>query len=175
MAAYLTVLIPMQRPDRIAVFAAVCILVITAVSATSMQEPEFDPEAAEDGEQLKKAADAYNKQVDELPGYAKRVVGDERINANISVTSVEDIEADYLVYGIVMDGAKIDRVNTSALDDPTLTVYTSAETLEAIAKADNPKQRALRAFNGDGIQYEAHTLMNRIRFGLLSVWASIKT
>lgn len=164
----------MRWTMRTAAVAAICILVITAVSATSLQEPELDPDAAQDQDHLNEVADAYNRQVEELPEYAKRVVGDERINANISVESVEDFDEDRLVYGIEMDGAKIDSIGTGALEDPTLTVYTSAETLEAIASAEDPQQRALDAFNGDGIEYEAHTLMNKLRFGLLSVWASIK-
>lgn len=149
-----------NRVLSLAVVAGICITGIGLAAATMHHDVTVTQDGVENVDAL---VETYNNHSDQLPPAIASVIGGERINANISV------DDGHVVYGIVMDGKKIDRVEDGGIDNPTLRVYTSADTIDAITSADNPRQRAVAAFNSDEIEYEAVGFVNKIKFGVMSI------
>lgn len=136
-----------------------CLSTATAITIRG-QEVDFH---SIDQEQLEATKEQYNKQHSEdVPGLIKSLAGDERVNLNIST------EKGPAVYGFVMDGMKMSRVEKGGIEDPTLIVYTSEETLKAIAEADNPRDRAVQALRDDEIRHETVGFFRSVKYGVMT-------
>ncbi len=114
-----------------------------------------------------RAKELWNGNADRVPGAIRSLVSGERVNLHIETDEGER------VYGIVMDGAEIAAINETALDDPTLEVFVSLETIRSIASAERPSQRAVQALNSGDIRYETKGFLRGLLFGAVSLGARI--
>lgn len=146
----------MRRP----LFLLVLALSIPVVAAQQPASPSRD-------QNLDALVDYWNQRADAVPRPIQVLIGDERINLNITA------ENGSVTLGVVMDGVKIDRIQREPLADPTLSITMDVETLAAIASAENPGRRAVKALQEGEIRYEAHGLGNRIIFGGLSLFIGV--
>jgi hypothetical protein len=131
---------------------------VTAADATSLSVDDLDQDRLDDV-----AEQYYTAFASQLPGLIASVIADERINVYIET---EDGEA---VYGVVLDGTNVSGLQTEAVADPTLRIYTSMDTIGSIAESENPKDRAVAAFKSDEIRYEAVGFFRRLTFGVVSI------
>lgn len=119
-------------------------------------------------EQIDEAVQEYNDQyTDKVPGLVKSLVNDERINVNIST------ETNPIVYGAVLNGMEIQQVEEGGIEDPTLKVYVSTDTIETIAQAENPRKRAVTALKQDEIRYETVGFWRGLKYGVISTLIKI--
>lgn len=134
-------------------------LLAVSVPFAAAQEPASPSQA----ENLDALVDYWNARAEAVPGPIQALIGDERINLNLTAGN------NSLVLGVVMDGVTVDRIAEEPLDDPTLDITMDVETLAAIVSADNPGRRAVEALNDGEIRYEAHGIGNKVVFGGLSL------
>ncbi len=149
----------MQKAFVLVLMTVLCTVAATAITVNGheINLQNIDPEQIEEGVQ------AYNTNyTDQVPGLVQSLVGDERVTVNISAGN------DTIVYSVVMDGMQIERVEDSGLDDPTLIVYTSTETVETIVTAENPRDRAVNALREGEIWYETVGFLRTLKFGAVS-------
>lgn len=112
---------------------------------------------------IDKAVKQYNEQHSkDMPGVIKSLGGGERVILNISTNTTP------VVYSMVMDGMKVETLKEGPVDNPTLKIYTSAETLAAIAEAKKPRKRAVKALRQKEIRYKAVGLFRQIKYGLMT-------
>jgi len=129
---------------------------------------QIDP-ATGDVSDLDAVVDAYNQRSDAVPTVIADVVGDERVNINITGNRSS------AVYGVVLDGMNVTRYEAGGLDDPTLDVYTTTDTVVAIAEADDPRDRAADAFTSDEIRYEPRGgIMQQIKYTVVSMLVRVQ-
>lgn len=118
-----------------------------------------------DQQKIDEAVETYNSQyTKQVPGLVKALVKDEQVNVHINMTHTDD--ADAVTYGVSMDGMKIDRVKKGGLDEPTLKVYTSTDTVQAIAEAENPRKRAVKALKKGEIRHESVGFFRGLKLGI---------
>lgn len=95
----------------------------------------------------------------ELPDYVAALFGDEVANIHIETANGE------IVYGLVTSDGVITEFRESALDDPTVNIYSDQQTIDDIQNSENPLLELQVALDEDRITYQAVGVMNRIRWG----------
>lgn len=128
---------------------------------TPVQESAFN---LDNPDQL---AQQYNQHADALPSVIASLIGDERINLHLETSEGKQ------VFGIVMDGTRIDTVTVGGVDNATLTVRTDLQTVSEIASAEQPAKRAVQALRQDKIRYETVGLVRTIKFGILTGFLTV--
>jgi predicted metalloendopeptidase len=119
-------------------------------------------------DRIDRAVERYNNQHSkDMPGIVTSLAGDERVVLNISTNSTP------VVYGMIMDGMKIETLDNGPVDNPTLKIYTSAETLTAIAESEKPRKRGVQALRQNEIRYETVGLFRKIKYGLMTTAVKI--
>ncbi len=96
----------------------------------------------------------------ELPGFTKKIFGDERIN--IYVTSSEGKET---VIGLVVEDGKFKELSLSKLGDATLNVRGTEKIIKQIKDSKNPLVSFRKALNDETIDYSAVGIAKKIKFG----------
>ncbi|MDY6776766.1 MAG: hypothetical protein SVQ76_01510 [Candidatus Nanohaloarchaea archaeon] len=112
-------------------------------------------------------ADIYNQNAEKVPDLVKSLVAGERINIHLSVDGRER------VVGIVMNGSEVGRVVKGGLENPSISVYTSRQTVRDIVSSDQPGREAVEALNDGRITYSVEGIFNKIKFGVVSVLSRI--
>ena len=107
---------------------------------------------------LDKIKNTVNENADKIPNFIKTVFGNE--NINIKLTTNEGTVVDLWVK---TQNAKIVSLDYGELDNPTIIVYTSEDTLNRIAKSEKPTDELLYAMNSGEIRYETKTVTSGIR------------
>lgn len=110
---------------------------------------------------------AYNENADSLPSLVKSLVSGERVNVHIDTADGE------IVVGAVLDGAQVTTVKRGGIANATVEFHTDEKTVTAILAAENPRQRALDAFNSEHITYEAHGFGRSIKFAIISTVSKV--
>lgn len=105
----------------------------------------------------------YNANTDTLPGLARALIADERINLHVA------IDGENRTVGAVMDGVRIGSIEEGGLENATVELYTDEATIQEIATATNRGRATVRALNDGGIRYESRGLWNRVTFGVVSL------
>lgn len=89
--------------------------------------------AVVDSASIQYYVDIYNNRVDNAPDILKGLLGNERININITKN-----DGSILVTGFEMENARINRVVDGGVNDPTITVVTTEDAIDNIRSSDNP-------------------------------------
>lgn len=101
-------------------------------------------------EELKRQTDAYNENVDAIPGLLRGMVADERINAEIALE-----DGGTLDLAIGTDGsASVTEFREGSFERPTQVARTDEATARDIADAEDPGQAALDAVNDGRVTWE---------------------
>lgn len=152
-----------MNTTRITGIILISLLLISSGTALSVGGDTIDL-TDPDQSAIDDAVATYNEQyADQVPGLAVSLIRNERINANVTLQTGESI-----VYGVDMDDLNISTVEEGGVTDPTLTVYTHENTLETIANAENPKNRAVKAFKQGDIWYETTGFLRTVKYGVVS-------
>ncbi len=159
------------RGITIVALLAVLILLLPAVAADQADEdtPQehqavIDSFAQIDQEMLDEAVTHYNEDIaDELPGIVSSLVRNERINVYI-----EDDAGDEHVFGVATDGVAIETARIGGVDNATLRIYTSVETLDSIIYSDEPLNRTVEALETGEIRYEAEGFFRNLKMRFLT-------
>lgn len=122
------------------------------------QEPGVDLEGIDQG-MLDDLAEQYNEEyAHQMPRIVTLLAGDERINIHL-----ERDDGDEQVYGVALDGMEIAEASTGGVDNATIRFHTAVETMEEIASADAPRDRAAAAYDENEIRYEADGVLRNLK------------
>lgn len=108
-------------------------------------------------EEMDQAQQFVNNYSEDLPGFLKSVIGDQRINTNI------EADNDTIRYSATTEGITVENLTKGSLEDPTLVVNTSKETIEEISEAEDPAQKTRQKVKDDEITYESYGMFNQLK------------
>jgi len=100
----------------------------------------------------------------DLPRFAKGLFGNAKINLYITL---EDGTTEN--YGIVTQNGVVTSLADEELNNPSLNVYTTESIVRNLIQSDNAVASLQEALNSGGITYRAVGLINKIRFGFVSM------
>ncbi len=110
---------------------------------------------------LQELVNAYNKNLDKVPGFVKNIFGNERINLYIG---------DEAFVGLVGTDGNITEYKRGGIDGPTMKIHTTADTLHKLVDGD---KTLLEATKDKSITYEGVGLSKKIKFGFIKFFQSI--
>mgnify|MGYP006284777133 FL=1 len=110
-------------------------------------------------EELNNLKDNYNNNY-EAPGIVKSLFGNEKINLYIT-----DINA---TFKVTTEKAKITELEEGILEDHTLDVYTTEESIKKVIESDEPFEELIASIENKDITYKAATLISKIKYGIAS-------
>src|SRR3989338_2260890 len=132
----------------------ICILLLSTFTAADLQK-DFEKEMS-------------SLVGSELPGLAKNLFDEERIN--IYITSQE---GEVIVVGIATANGKISEVSADQLENPTLNAYITEKVFRRILASKNPLAAFRQAFENADITYSAAGYLGKIKFGVASFFLGI--
>ena len=106
-------------------------------------------------QQLQSYADKYNENIDDVPGFVKTIVGDQKIN----------LHYENFTYGLETEDMKVENV-TAPHDNSSLEIWVEKEDIEEIAEANNSKKKLKQKLDNDEIRYEEKGIINKVKFGI---------
>ena len=132
-----------------------------SIDTNTSIEPEVElSEALKKTDQMEQNLDAINEQVDRsLPGPLKSLVLGDRVNFRVDNTTL----------GIKSNDTAITGFEEGGVDDPTLEITMEESTIEEILQSNNTMNAFSDAYDGEGIQVEAHSFGNKVIFGAVSM------
>ncbi|MBW2992759.1 hypothetical protein KY345_06090 [Candidatus Woesearchaeota archaeon] len=103
------------------------------------------------------AMNEYNSNIDNVPSFVKAIFGDERINAEIELAEGSRR------YGIVTEKGIIMNVTEGYIEEHTLEVYTTEETVNKIIEAEDQVEALREALDNKEIEYKAVKVKTKIK------------
>ena len=91
------------------------------------------------GNDLQELKTQYNNNLDKVPWIAKKIIGNERINLFLTTNTGEVI-----IIGGVTKSAKILQIQQSKIDNPTLNIYITENTINRLKNKQVTIQQALK-------------------------------
>ncbi len=98
----------------------------------------------------------------ELQGSIGKYFADERINIRVGLETGQDIN-----FGIETKNKIISSFEQTVLEDPSFEIFTTEQTLNSIMENNDPIISIAKALNEGTIQYKAHGLFNKIKYGII--------
>jgi hypothetical protein len=105
-----------------------------------------------------KAADSYNENIGQVPGFIKTMFGNERINAALTLDN-GSIES----FGIITEKGKITHIQEGFIDNPSLFVKTDETVINGLIKSDNQLAYLRNAINTKAIEYRAVKIKTKVK------------
>lgn len=105
-----------------------------------------------------KAADSYNENIGQVPGFVKTMFGNERINAALTLDN-GSIES----FGIITEKGKIAHIQKGFIDNPSLFVKTDEAVINGLIKSDNQLAYLRNAINTKAIEYRAVKIKTKVK------------
>ena len=99
----------------------------------------------------------------ELPGFAKKLFGNERININILLNNGETLQV-----GLATESGMITIIQFQPITNPTLNAQTTETVIQTIIQSQNPLDTFQAALDNDNITYTAIGLSKKIKYGFIS-------
>lgn len=100
----------------------------------------------------------------DLPVFARSLFGNARINLQITLN-----DGSMFVYGLVTQNGVVTSLVSEELSNPSLNVYTSEIVAKRLIESDNFFNDLESALSNGDITYKAVGLVNKIRFGFISL------
>ena len=129
---------------KIILFALISLLILS--SSIYAQIEKYKPEDA---------IKLYNDNKANIPGAAKKVLGNERVNIHIK---------DYKNFNLVTKNGELISIDYELLDNPTLNIYTDKDTVNEIIEGKLSWKSALK---NKKLSYKASGFWHRMKFGLI--------
>lgn len=107
----------------------------------------------------------YNRNLDRVPSFAKTIFGNENIKL---VITRED--GSILTLSLVTEKAVLKTITKQELEEYTLEVRTTEQTIEAIKNSPNQIERLKQAIKDKEIAYKALRFRTRVKTGLSRVF-----
>jgi len=101
-------------------------------------------------ENIGEVKDQYNSNIENVPGFVKKIFGDERVNAELELANGTTVE-----YYMITEKGVITSLEKGLLDDPTLNVKTKEEVITRILQSENQVQELQKAIDEKEISIEA--------------------
>ncbi len=121
----------------------IILLLITQVSAQEIL-----------GRELSQLKNEYNNNLDNMPSIVKSLVGNERINAYLDTTNKQ------IIIGVVTKDARILELKLNGIEDPTLNIYVSENTIQ---KLENQEITIQQALDSGEIKLESQRIRTSIK------------
>ncbi len=100
----------------------------------------------------------YNQNLDKVPGFAKSLFGNERIDLYI--------DGEKFV-GIIGSGGQIIEYKEGGIEKPTMKIYTTSDTIGDLI---NNETSLIDAVKSKSIQYEGVGFFSKIKFGFVKIF-----
>ncbi len=107
------------------------------------------------GNDLQELKTQYNNNLDKVPWIAKKIIGNERINLFLTTNTGEVI-----IIGGVTKSAKILQIQQSKIDNPTLNIYITENTINRLKNKQVTIQQALKTKE---ISYKSQRIRTSIK------------
>ena len=117
---------------------------------------------------LRPLVDTLNRNVDQVPGFARSQFGGERIDVRVGTPDGER----RFSLTTAKDG-RITDFEAGAPDDPTLRVETSRSTFCDVVTADDPRAAFVDAYYGGDIEVTGVGSVNAAKVGAVKIGATI--
>ncbi|MFW5937779.1 MAG: hypothetical protein ACOCSN_02445 [Halanaeroarchaeum sp.] len=146
------------KATGLAAVIVLSLLVFPMGTATAQEECAIEPDNQD------ALVDAYNENVDEIPGVVRGQVSDQRIDLRIDTSDDErrfSISTD--------DDGRITDFEEGAESDPTLRVETSESTLCSIVTSDEPAAAFNDAYRSGEIEISGVGIVNSVKVGAAKV------
>lgn len=132
-----------------------------AIDTNATVQPEVElSEALKKTDEMEQNLDAINEQVDQnLPGPLKSLILGDRVNFQVDNTTL----------GIKSNETAITGFEQGGVEDPTLEIEMEESTIEEVLQSNNTMQSFSQAYEGEGIEVEAHSFRNKVIFGAVSI------
>lgn len=124
-------------------------------------QPEVEISGAlKQTEEMEENIDSINENLDQaLPGPVKSLVLGDRVNFQVGNTTL----------GIRSNDSAITGFEQGGVEDPTLEISMEENTIEQVLQSNNTMQSFSEAYDGDGIEVEAHSFRNKVIFGAVNI------
>ncbi len=102
----------------------------------------------------------YNSRIDNAPDILKSVVGNERIDLNIT-------RNDGSLYrtGFIMQNARISQTADGGIADPTISINATEDSINRIQNSSDPISQFQQERSFGGIDIQGNTLTTRVKLG----------
>jgi hypothetical protein len=117
---------------------------------------------------IQEYVDIYNSRIDNAPDVLKGLLGDERVNIDItrndgSITST----------GFVVEQARIQDVVDGGVDNPTITVVTTESAIDNIKSSENPVSTFQEERDAGQVRIEGKSFASRVKLEALLSSSSV--
>ncbi len=114
--------------------------------------------------------DIYNSRIDNAPEVLKGLLGDERVNIDITRNN-----GSVLSTGFVVENARVEEVVNGGVNDPTITVVTTESAINNIKNSDDPIAAFQKERDIGQVRIEGKSLTTRVKLdALLSSTSAIR-
>lgn len=121
-------------------------------------------EALNETDRIESNLQQINQVVDEtVPESIAGIIFGDKVNFRVDNTTI----------GIATNDTGIEGVKENGYEDPTLEITTDEETLKEITSSQDAPETFREAYHGDGISVEAHSLKNKVVFGVVNTTSKI--
>lgn len=103
-----------------------------------------------------------------IPKPVNKFFGNEQVNIHIELENSKQI-----IVGLITENDVVKSASFQTVEKPSLNVYTSETTIKEILSAKNPVKTLKKSMDDKKVKYKAVGLLNKIKFGFLSVFSNI--
>jgi hypothetical protein len=107
-------------------------------------------------------ANIYNNRIDNAPDVLKGLLGDERVNINITRN-----DGSVLSTGFVVKNARIEEVVDGGVNNPSITVVTTESAINNIKNSDDPIAAFQKERDAGQVRIEGKSLTTRVKLDAL--------
>ena len=115
-----------------------------------------------DMEETQKHIDSYNKNIDRAPEILKSIMGDEKINLEVSRNN-----ASTFLVGLDMRSARINRAIEGGWSDPSISINASEEAINNIRMSKEPIAAFKKEKDAGKITFEANDLVAKTKLAVV--------
>ena len=128
-------------------------------------EQEVDiEEALNETDRIENNLQQINQVVDEtVPDPIASIIFGDKVNFQVNDTTI----------GISTNDTGVQDVKENGYEEPTLEIKTDEETLKEITSSQVGPENFREAYHGDGITVEAHSVKNKVVFGVVNTTSKI--
>ncbi|MDY6965211.1 MAG: hypothetical protein SVM80_04475 [Halobacteriota archaeon] len=107
---------------------------------------------------------SYNPNLGKVPWFVKSVIGNERINAQITLN-----EGGVLTIGAQTKDAAVVKFQEGEISKPSMKIYTTEGTINSIINSGDPIGRTQEALAAEEITYEGVRIGSRLKLGIATL------
>ncbi|MBO8174509.1 MAG: hypothetical protein H0Z18_04560 [Thermococcus sp.] len=107
---------------------------------------------------LKKYIPVYNENADKLPEFIKRIVGNERINLEITLEN-----GSVLNIGVITKNGRVTEFSKGKISEPTMRAWTSEDVARRIIDSEDPVTTGINALKMGDIKYSGVGFKHSLR------------